>query len=326
MSLPRTLLVVAASFSLGSLGCADAKRPAQPSMASPAPVAPARPPGPRGPGGPGRLGRRLYDPQTVETVQGQVMRLDQVASRRGFSEGVQVVLQRSDGSLLSVHLGPSWFLAERKLALAPGDQLEVLGSRVMGDGEAQLIAQKVTKGADALVLRDSAGIPLWGRNAGPGVGPGSGRPCMAPYDGPAAALSDAEQRALRDALDDEYRAWATYEQVLLDLGEQRPFTHIRDAEARHIDALRVTLQRYGLEVPANPWPGRVPRFASVREACQAALGVEAENVALYDRLKKSTTRQDLLQVLENLQRASQERHAPAFQRCAAGRLGPGPRW
>jgi hypothetical protein len=79
-------------------------------------------------------------------------------------------------------------------------------------------------------------------------------------------LTPIEIRALHEALDDEYQAWALYGQVIADFGEVRPFTNIREAEARHIEALLGLFSRYGLPVPANPWPGRVPRYASVKEA------------------------------------------------------------
>lgn len=318
MSISKTLLVVAASLSLGALGCADAKRPAQPSAVSSGPQGPTPYAGPRGPA---RGGRRLYDPSTVETVRGQVVRLEPVTSRRGVAAGLHVLLKTSDGALLSVHLGPSWFMEKQPFALAPGDQLEAIGSRVSWDGEAYLIAREITKDQAVLTLRSPDGIPLWG---GRNLGAAAGRPCAAPSDETPGPLSDAEQQALRDALDDEYLAWATYDQVLKDFGTQRPFDHIRDAEARHIEALSSLFQRHGLEVPVNPWPGHVSRFIGVREACQGALQVEANNVALYERLTNSTTRQDLLAVFTNLQRASQESHRQAFERCAAGR--PGPRW
>ena len=136
-------------------------------------------------------------------------------------------------------------------------------------------------------------------------------------------LNDTEQQALRDALDDEYRAWATYDQVIHDFGPERPFINIREAEARHIDALRALFQRYDLEVPENPWPGRVPRFTSTREACEAGIEAEVENGALFDRLTGSTSREDILAVFRNLKRASQERHLPAFRRCATRGVGPG---
>jgi hypothetical protein len=58
-------------------------------------------------------------------------------------------------------------------------------------------------------------------------------------------LNDTEVRALQEALDDEYRAWATYDQVIHDFGNERPFINIREAEARHIEALRSPLARTG---------------------------------------------------------------------------------
>lgn len=131
-------------------------------------------------------------------------------------------------------------------------------------------------------------------------------------------LSSAEVQALHDALDDEYKAWATYDQVTRDHGAQRPFTNIRDSEARHIEALRTLFRRYNVPMPPNSWPGRVPRFKSIQEACAAAVEAEVDNSELYGRLMRATTRRDLLAVFERLRRASQERHLPAFRRCASG--------
>jgi len=65
-------------------------------------------------------------------------------------------------------------------------------------------------------------------------------------------LTDQEVRALKEALDDEYRAWATYDQVIADFGEVRPFINIRDAERRHIEALATLFSRYRLPVSENP--------------------------------------------------------------------------
>lgn len=143
-------------------------------------------------------------------------------------------------------------------------------------------------------------------------------------------LTQAEIDALHEALDDEYKAWTTYDQVIFDFGPERPFIHIVESEARHIEALRTLFARYGIAVPDNPWAGRVPRFTSTREACRAGVDAEVENAALYERLMRSTERKDILAVFENLCRASQERHLPAFRRGASrgegGRgRGPGPR-
>ena len=75
--------------------------------------------------------------------------------------------------------------------------------------------------------------------------------------------------------------------------------------------------------PANRWAGKAPRFASVHEGCVAGVQGEIDNVAIYDRLLRATQRSDLLDVFQSLRSASQDRHLPAFQRCA--QRGPGPR-
>jgi hypothetical protein len=131
-------------------------------------------------------------------------------------------------------------------------------------------------------------------------------------------LSGAERAGLIAALDDEYEAHATYAQVIEDFGDVRPFTNIIGAEARHADALVKLFHRYGVPVPANTWPGRVPRYETLQQACEAAVAAEIDNGELYDRLLAGTARSDVLAVYRNLQAASQERHLVAFRRCAGG--------
>ncbi len=137
------------------------------------------------------------------------------------------------------------------------------------------------------------------------------------------SLTEAEIHALNEALDDEYRAWATYDQVIADFGDVRPFSNIREAEARHIDALRGLFDSYGLSIPANAWPGRVERYPDLRAACAAGVAAETANGEMYERLLGATQRADIVRVLRSLQDASQQRHLPAFQRCGQGGGGSG---
>jgi hypothetical protein len=128
-------------------------------------------------------------------------------------------------------------------------------------------------------------------------------------------LSATEVDGLLEALDDEYKAWATYDLVIRDFGEIRPFTNIREAEARHINALVTLFRAYELTPPENNWIGKVEHFDSVSSACAAAVQGEIDNAELYERLLQSTDRPDILRVYRNLMDASQSRHLPAFQRC-----------
>lgn len=131
-----------------------------------------------------------------------------------------------------------------------------------------------------------------------------------------ALASAPHQEALLRALYDEYKAKAVYQQVMQDFGQVRPFSNIVNSEQRHIDALLPLLKRYGVEVPANPYLGKVGFYNSVKEACLAGVQAEIDNVALYDEIESMVSQQDILDVFYNLRWASQERHLPAFQRCA----------
>jgi hypothetical protein len=130
-----------------------------------------------------------------------------------------------------------------------------------------------------------------------------------------APLTEPEVNALLEALDDEYKAVATYAQVIDDFGPIRPFVNIIEAERRHIEALRGLFERYDLEMPANPWPGTIAGFESVDDACAAGVEGEIENAAMYQRLIDATHHTDIIEVFENLRRASQDNHLPAFERC-----------
>ena len=51
-----------------------------------------------------------------------------------------------------------------------------------------------------------------------------GSECTERKNDMSSVLNDAEGQALRDALDDEYRAWTTYDPVIRDCGPERPRT------------------------------------------------------------------------------------------------------
>lgn len=143
---------------------------------------------------------------------------------------------------------------------------------------------------------------------------------LSSYEGP---LSPNEIQGLLLALNDEYHAWAVYDQVLADFGNINPFSNIRNSEATHIEMLKDLFETYQLEIPENAWIGNAPSFSSSAEACQAGVDAEIQNVSLYDQLYASTTREDITAVYEVLQRASNEQHLPAFERCSTSGGGNG---
>jgi hypothetical protein len=129
-------------------------------------------------------------------------------------------------------------------------------------------------------------------------------------------MSESLRNVLTEAINDEYKARATYRHVIDTFGEIRPFINIVEAEGRHIEALLPLFRKYGIDVPEDDWYSRITPPLTLIEACRTGVEAEIENAEMYSRLLDSTTDYpDVQHVLMQLQRASAENHLPAFQRC-----------
>lgn len=130
-------------------------------------------------------------------------------------------------------------------------------------------------------------------------------------------MSNRLTDALTEALEDEYKARATYRLILNQFGAIRPFVNILASEERHIRALLPLFQKYNIPIPPDNWEHRITVPSSVLEACQAGVQAEIENAAMYQRLLNwAQEYPDVQRVFLNLQHASQANHLRAFQRCA----------
>lgn len=140
----------------------------------------------------------------------------------------------------------------------------------------------------------------------------------------AAALSEAVKNALYAALDDEHKAYATYWVIMDKFGAVRPFVNIAEAEQRHIAALERIMTRYGIATRKNPYLSGErplpPAPASIKEACEAGVKAEEDNLTLYDKhlIPAAKGYGDIVTVFTQLRDASANRHRVAFERCAAG--------
>jgi len=110
----------------------------------------------------------MYNTRTESTIKGTVEAVEEVTGEgrmggrmdgRSMS-GTHIVLETETGSV-EVHLGPSAFLEEKKLKLAEGDTVEVLGSRVTMGAKEVVLAREIKCGEDSWTLRDASGRPLW---------------------------------------------------------------------------------------------------------------------------------------------------------------------
>ena len=129
-------------------------------------------------------------------------------------------------------------------------------------------------------------------------------------------LTQQEIQALNMALDDEYKARATYEKVIQDFGGKRPFVNIIDSEEQHIEMLKTLYHKYDLVVPKDKHKNEILGFPSLKQACAAGVDAEIENAELYDNLLKIVNKQDIKIIFHQLQHASQQNHLPAFEQCA----------
>lgn len=120
--------------------------------------------------GQGRMmGGPFYNTGAEITIAGTVDDVQQVTEMnangqtwncpRGWT-GTHLIL-KTDSGTMAIHVGPSAFLASKKFSIAKGDKLTILGSKVQYQGSDFLIAKEISKGAEVLTLRNSAGFPLW---------------------------------------------------------------------------------------------------------------------------------------------------------------------
>lgn len=110
-----------------------------------------------------RQGAPMYDTKSEGTFTGTVEAVENVtpagAGRRSLG-GTHLTL-KTGTETLTVHLGPTAFLASQKVEVKEGDTVEILGSRVTIEGEPVVLARQVKKGTETWTLRDEAGLPLW---------------------------------------------------------------------------------------------------------------------------------------------------------------------
>jgi len=137
----------------------------------------------------------------------------------------------------------------------------------------------------------------------------------------AKALTPEAKQAVVEVLagpDGEFAAHALYSAILTKHGDIQPYAAIREAETRHIQALKRQLEKYGIPIPEDKFAGKAVSPATLLEAAKQGVESEEKNVSMYDRyLAAVKDYPDLTRVFTNLQRASRDAHLPAFKAAVA---------
>ncbi len=107
---------------------------------------------------------RFFDPNTVETLAGQVVTVQRGPVRQGGKGNLVRLTLKTDQGPVQVFLGPAKYVDAQPVKLAAGDQVEVKASKITGPkGKTTYTAAEITKNGQVLKLRDDQGMPLWPR-------------------------------------------------------------------------------------------------------------------------------------------------------------------
>jgi rubrerythrin len=127
---------------------------------------------------------------------------------------------------------------------------------------------------------------------------------------------------LTQALQEERYAEALYTRILSEHEAPDAFGRAVAKEAAHSVLLERLYLARGLRVPASTWTAAsVPSYASLQDACRAALHLEQSNVARYDVLLEMWGNElpvDLRDAFTTFRRESEQQHLPVVQGCAEG--------
>jgi hypothetical protein len=103
---------------------------------------------------------RMYNPKTVETINGDVISVDRITPRKEMRYGIHLMV-KTDKEEISVHLGPGWYIENQEISIEPKDKISVKGSRITINGNSAIVAAEIMKGDEILKLRDESGFPVW---------------------------------------------------------------------------------------------------------------------------------------------------------------------
>ncbi|MBI4644909.1 MAG: hypothetical protein HY790_12800 [Deltaproteobacteria bacterium] len=101
----------------------------------------------------------LFNPATVDTVSGEVVRVEQVLSGSGADYCVHALLKTPRGQMTAI-LAPRGYMTAQGLTITPKDRVTVTGSLISVLGKPYILAMKV-EGDRTMKLREANGRPAW---------------------------------------------------------------------------------------------------------------------------------------------------------------------
>jgi hypothetical protein len=104
---------------------------------------------------------RLFDTTKMVTFSGKIRGIQVMPPMRGMADGAILLVKASNGGTALVDVGPAWFIDNQPIRFNMRDTINVTGSKIIVDGRGTIIASRISKGSNVLVLRNEGGVPLW---------------------------------------------------------------------------------------------------------------------------------------------------------------------
>ncbi len=101
-----------------------------------------------------------FDADTIKTIEGEVVSVQDLPKGTEVVDGVYVLLKTEAGNV-AVRLGPASAITGAGVSIEPYDTLTITGSEVKMDDHQGFIATEVCKGSDSIQLRSKSGVVAW---------------------------------------------------------------------------------------------------------------------------------------------------------------------
>jgi hypothetical protein len=99
-----------------------------------------------------------YDPSAETTITGTIEEVQTLDSM--CQSGTHLTVKTDKGNT-EVALGPTKFLADQKLELKKGDQVQIVGAKTNTRRGEMFVARQITSSGKTVTLRDDKGVPSW---------------------------------------------------------------------------------------------------------------------------------------------------------------------
>jgi len=106
---------------------------------------------------------KYYVPSQRDSFKGIVVGFKEIVPLPGMSPGIALLVKDTDGEVVTVHLGPKWFVTPEATGIRKDDKVKVKGVWTEIDGKDVFIAGKISKGDffEYKLRLTKDGTPFW---------------------------------------------------------------------------------------------------------------------------------------------------------------------